>query len=160
MGAVPHVDLRQHYTIIRMNIIFDSIEKLITEHGSAAILSQQLVLAKDQFAQLERKVSELQTQTVRLETQLAREQSDHKKTCSELEQLKEEHAEEIRIHRLIEFRRGKRTGGIWQPFCPKCHMPAGVPEMGMSVSIQCSAGCGWKSGTYRKDMERVLAELV
>jgi hypothetical protein len=40
--------------------VLDYIEKLINEHGSATILSQQLALAKDEFARLERKKEELQ----------------------------------------------------------------------------------------------------
>jgi len=67
--------------------MFDSIEKLITEHGSAAILGQQLAFAKDQFADLERKVSDLQTQVGRLEAQLERERTDHKQTRDELQRL-------------------------------------------------------------------------
>lgn len=35
---------------------FDTLEKLINEHGSAAILLQRLELAKDQYADLEKKL--------------------------------------------------------------------------------------------------------
>lgn len=45
-----------------MNIL-DGIEKLITEHGSAQILRERLLLAKEQMADLERKNAEL-SQTV------------------------------------------------------------------------------------------------
>ncbi|MBI5387561.1 MAG: hypothetical protein HZA90_23115 [Verrucomicrobia bacterium] len=129
--------------------IFDGIEKLITEHGSAAILSQQLALAKDQFAQLERKVSDLQTQTGRLEAQLAREQVDHKKARVELQRLEEEHAEEVVIHRLVEFRRGKRTRGKWVAFCPKCHMPAdGDTSPDGEGFVYCTADCGWRARAF------------
>jgi TolA-binding protein len=124
--------------------IFDSIEKLITEHGSAALLNQQLAFAKDQFADLERKISDLQTQVGRLDAQLERERLDHKQTLQELQQLKAEHAEEVRIHRMVEFRRGKRTGGKWMAFCPKCHMPVGDGQnmVGGPMAF-CTAGCGW-----------------
>ena len=37
---------------------FDSIEKLINEHGSAAILRERITLAKEQYAALERRVEE------------------------------------------------------------------------------------------------------
>src|ERR1041385_3333500 len=84
--------------------IFDSIEKLITEHGSAAILQQQLSVARDQFSELERKVSDLQTGIGRLEAQLEREHLDHQNARDELQRLKELHAEDIRVHRGIEFR--------------------------------------------------------
>lgn len=121
--------------------IFDGIEKLITEHGSAAILNQQLAFAKERFAELERKVSELQTQTGRLEGQLERERLDLQNSRMELKRLQDEHLEEIRINQAIEFRRGKRTGGVWLPFCPKCHMPA--VEFGDQRGATCSVKCGW-----------------
>jgi len=38
--------------------IFDSIERLINEHGSAAILKERLSLAADQYTALERKNAE------------------------------------------------------------------------------------------------------
>ncbi len=64
-------------------------------------------------------------------------------------QLAESQAEDVRIHKGIEFRRGKRTGDIWMGFCPKCHMPvedAWVPRArtnGEKV-VMCSARCGWR----------------
>lgn len=120
------------------------IEKLITEHGSAAILKENLAFARDQFADLERKVSELQTQIGRLEAHLERECSDHDKAKQDLQRLIDEHAEEVRIHSAIEFRRGKRTGGVWMPFCPKCHMPVHDPDLEI-YGIACSGDCGWMS---------------
>ena len=44
----------------------DSIERLITEHGSAAILRERISLANDQYALLEKKVSDLQADNERL----------------------------------------------------------------------------------------------
>jgi hypothetical protein len=124
--------------------IFDGIEKLITEHGSAVILSQQLAFAKDQFSDMERKVADLQTQLGRLDAQLEREREDHKLARADLQRLKDEHAEEIRIHRTVEFRRGKRTAGRWAAFCPKCHLPAGGNiGMGGSPQVFCTGNCGW-----------------
>lgn len=122
--------------------ILESIEKLITEHGSAAILSQQLSYAKDQFSDLESRVSELQTQIGRLEAQLERERADCKEARRDLQQLRDEHAEEVRIHRFIEFRRGKRTGGKWAAFCPKCHSP--VANQAGNLNVFCSdRACKW-----------------
>src|ERR1019366_2172942 len=44
---------------------------------------------------------------------------------AELEkQLAEAQSEDIRFHSALEFRRSKRTGGQWMPFCPTCHIPA------------------------------------
>jgi len=125
--------------------IFDSIEKLITEHGSAAILSQQLSFAKDQFSDLERKVSDLQIQVGRLEAQLERERADHKQAREDLQRLKDEHAEQVRIFHDVEFRKGSRTGGKWMPFCPKCHLPIVLSRNGGDQPFCSDRTCGWIS---------------
>jgi hypothetical protein len=126
---------------LTMNII-DGIQKLITEHGSAAIISERLALAKDQFSALGRKVEELQRENGKLEAKLEREQVDRDKAQRELNQLQKEHEEEVRVHRSIEFRRGKRTGGNWMAFCPKCHMPAA--QLSGAIYVTCSdSGCKW-----------------
>jgi hypothetical protein len=108
--------------------LFESIEKLITEHGSAAIISQQLSFAKEQFVALERKVSELQLENGKLHAKLEREHLDHDKAQQELQRLQKEHEEEVVIHSFLEFRRGKRTQNKWMPFCPKCHAPATITQ--------------------------------
>jgi len=133
--------------------IFDSIEKLITEHGSAAILNKQLAFAKDQFSDLERKVSDLQTQTGRLDAQLERERLDHQKTRDELQKLKERHAEEIRFFHDVEFRKGSRTGGRWLPFCPKCHLPITLSRNGGEYPFCTDSKCGWESTMMSQDFK-------
>jgi hypothetical protein len=143
--------------IVEMNP-FSAIEKLINEHGSAAILSQQLEFARDMFSDLERKVSDLQAQVGRLDAQLERERIDHKEAREDLQRLKDEHAEEIRIHRTIEFRRGKRTGGKWLPFCPKCHAPAGMTA-NHGILAGCTANCGWFTQEYKSDLVDIADEL-
>ena len=77
------------------------------------------------------------------------------------QELAESNAEEIRIHRLIEFRRGKRTGNKWLAFCPKCKMPAGVARMPAGTPMAyCSASCGWTSTLpMTLTLEQVIAEL-
>ena len=51
--------------------IFDGLEKLITEHGSAAILKERIALANDKYAALERKVVELTEENRRLRAENA-----------------------------------------------------------------------------------------
>jgi predicted RNase H-like nuclease (RuvC/YqgF family) len=89
--------------------IFDGIEKLINEHGSAEILKHRLEFAKDQFEGLELKVESLRTENAELKAQLQREASDYKATREELEKFKKEHLEDVRVQGGVEFRRGKRT---------------------------------------------------
>jgi hypothetical protein len=143
------------------------IEKLINEHGSAAILAQQLEFAKDQFSALERQVSEFQSKTEKFEAQIAKleakleiEQTNHKETKQDLQRFKDEHAEEIIIHKMVEFRRGKRTSGKWMGFCPKCHLPAtGVFHPGDSPIVYCSGLCGWKVHP-KITLEQIHAEVM
>ena len=42
--------------------LLDSVEKLITEHGSAAILRERIALANDKHAALERKATKREAQ--------------------------------------------------------------------------------------------------
>jgi len=48
----------------------DGIEKLITEHGSAVILKERIALASEQYAALEKKSDDLQTENERLKLDL------------------------------------------------------------------------------------------
>jgi hypothetical protein len=47
--------------------LFENIEKLITEHGSAAILRERLSLAADKYAALEVQIAKLKTENERLQ---------------------------------------------------------------------------------------------
>jgi hypothetical protein len=71
-------------------------------------------------------------------------------------QLAEAQAEEVRIHSSIEFRRGKRTGGVWMAFCPKCKMPALSSD---DWDVTCSANCGWTSSISKQELPRIAAQL-
>ena len=81
---------------------------------------------------------------------------------AELErQLAAAQAEDIQIHRGIEFRRGKRTANKWQAFCPKCHMPAQFTFLRGTVqgrTMACSARCGW-SVFSQLSLEDLIKEL-
>lgn len=62
--------------------LFDGIEKLITEHGSANILRERIALANDQHAALEKKAAALEAENKKL--QLANSRLEEK--CRELQQ--------------------------------------------------------------------------
>jgi hypothetical protein len=113
--------------------MFGWFEKLINEHGSAKILEARLVQKDDEISALRMKNQDLQLT-------LEKEQIQHQKTRDELQRLRNEHSEEIRIYKEIEFRRSKRTDGKWAAFCPKCHLPVS----GRGV-VQCKdqKRCGW-----------------
>jgi hypothetical protein len=50
---------------------FEAIEKLVNEHGSAAVLKERIELAKDQYAALERQVADLTKKLEIVESQNA-----------------------------------------------------------------------------------------
>ncbi len=125
------------------------------------IAHERLSLALDRLAETEVKNEALTLEKNSLQAQLDRERRDHKQTCQDLQRLKDEHTEEARIYKMVEFRRGKRTGGKWVAFCPKCHLPAGAnkdPAYG-TPQIYCNDHhCGWLiyPGVTLED---ILAEL-
>lgn len=123
------------------------------------IVRERLSLALDRLSDAEAKIETFQTQVGSLTAQLERECADHQQADRELQRLKEEHAEEVRIHRSVEFRRGQRTGGKWAVFCPKCHLPAAMPsEHGQYLS--CSDGsCHWASDISRHEVEQFIRHL-
>lgn len=49
--------------------LLDGFEKLINEHGSAAILKERIVLANDKYAALERKLSDCESAKVKLDSE-------------------------------------------------------------------------------------------
>ncbi len=72
--------------------------------------------------------------------------------------------EEKRFHRGIDFRKGIRTGGRWQPFCPKCELPVTDITMptGISRWAKCSSHCGWVGVELdlKGGMDAVIAEIA
>jgi len=141
--------------------LFEGIEKLITEHGSAAVLSQQLAFAKDRFEDMERKVSDLQVQVGRLEAQLERERGDNQSAQKELAQLRKQLEEEVIINHGVEFRRGKRTAGRWTAFCPRCHLPVGHYPRSQHQQPFCTdeSKCGWSGPEDCPGLNVWIAEL-
>jgi hypothetical protein len=135
---------------------FDTIKQTLTELPISDILKARLEFAFDQSSALERQVSELQTKIGQLKAQLEIVILDRDNTRSELQRLKDEHAEEIRIHNMIEFRRGKRTGGKWIAFCPQCHIPADVKAAFVSCP---SPKCKWDTLVPATDLPYIISEL-
>jgi hypothetical protein len=89
--------------------LFDAIEKLITEHGSAAILRERIAQAKEQQAALEKENASLKTENARLA-------SDLQKAQSEIQHLKPTGM--VENDGLL----WKRTpsGFDRRPYCPRC----------------------------------------
>jgi hypothetical protein len=62
----------------------DSIEKLITEHGSATILRERIALANDKHAALERRATSLESENAVLKADLQAAKSELEKLRAEL----------------------------------------------------------------------------
>ena len=139
---------------------FDTIKQTIADLPISDILRARLEFAFDQSAALERQVGELQSKIGQLQAQLEIVTSDRDKAQKELHRLEQEHAEQIIIHRLVEFRRGKRTGNKWMAFCAKCHLPAaGVQHPQEDPLAYCSGNCGWIVHPQMR-LEHILAEVI
>jgi hypothetical protein len=114
--------------------LFKWLEKWINEKGSASIMEKRLALKDDEIAKLQAKILDLEK-------------------AHEKEKIEND---EIIFHSGIEFKRGKRTGGKWMPFCPKCKMPARVSQY---YGIICSANCGWVSDLSSTALPNVISQL-
>jgi hypothetical protein len=66
-----------------------------------------------------------------------------------------EQPEVERILDGIEFRRGPRTGYVWLPFCPQCHVVL-HPKWDGFDSVRCLAGCGWQSTLNPRELCKIL----
>lgn len=140
--------------------IFDSFKKTVADLPISDIYKTRIDLALDQLADSERQIAVLQTENGKLQAQLQMAESERSKTQRELQKLQDEHAEEIQIHQLVEFRRGKRTAGKWQAFCPKCHMPLVDQQNARRVHMACcTAMCGWGPAELPSDLRSVIDEF-
>lgn len=94
--------------------LFDGIEKLINEHGSATILKERIALANDKYSALEakNKILSAENETLRIE-------SEELKT-----QVKSLHSQ---LTQSDANRFTLKYGVFWDsngnPFCPKCKLP-------------------------------------
>lgn len=120
------------------------------------ILRERFSLALDHLAEAETKIEILQSENAVLKSQLERERIDHQKTQQELERLRKEHEEEVRILHAVEFRRGKRTGNQWIAFCPRCHMPA---SLGYGKPICSNGDCHWTSDIEVREISNIIVRL-
>jgi hypothetical protein len=121
--------------------IFDGIEKLINEHGSAQILGERLLLASDQNAAQERRISELERQLkeseaerTALRNQLQRSQSEHQQAAQHIQSIHS--LPQLQFVAPFYFADGDAV-----PFCPTCwedmkkpiHLPPPFKSMAGSV---------------------------
>lgn len=140
--------------------IVDVARDALKEIPLSEVLRERVSLALDRLSDAEKKIELLQTENGGLKAQLEREQVDHAQTKQKLQQLEEILKEEVRFVSDIEFRKGTRTGGIWKPFCPKCHLPVVIPEMPHYPALCSDRKCGWESALQAREIRSAqLQEL-
>jgi hypothetical protein len=100
--------------------IFDGIEKLINEHGSAKILGERLLLAKDQNTAQEKRIAELDIQLKQAHTEIAVLRQDLKSSQDENERAKQEINNIHNMPRLIFKSPFYYANGDSTPYCPTC----------------------------------------
>jgi len=84
--------------------LFDGIEKLITEHGSAAILKERIALVKEQYAALEKKLSESELRAKGLESDKERFELENFRLKEKIKELEEQLSADQGAGRLEELR--------------------------------------------------------
>lgn len=70
--------------------LFDGIEKLINEHGSATILKERIALANDKYAALERKLSDAESRINQLEAEKQGIELDYYKLKDRVQNLEQQ----------------------------------------------------------------------
>ena len=104
------------------------------------------------------KIADFEAQLEVLKTEKKDLQSKFDAVCLEYERLKKEYEEEVYFSRGIEFRRGRRTGGAWLPFCPQCHLPVEEDHDRENLPVGCSV-CDWYVQLPIRQLSPVIAIL-
>ena len=126
--------------------MFDALDKLITEHGSAAVLEKHLDLVREQVKALERRQVELEVENASLKAKLA--------------ELEEELAsrvppEFVESHGAL-FKRKAEGGHHDAVFCPHCKGPMFAPSP--ASLFQCGR-CKTVVNFNKRDVHGIMGSL-
>ena len=125
--------------------LLEYLDKLVTEHGSAAVLDKHLAFVREQAGVLTRQVEALQRENTTLNERL--------RQCNE-QLASKTAADDFVEHRGALFKR-KPGGGYHQAvYCPVCRTPAGSHH---TLPYDCR--CGWSADFSKFDLDRILTEL-
>lgn len=105
--------------------LLDSIEKLITEHGSAAILKERLLLIADQCRALEKALVASEAKTKDVLAQKEHLELENLKAKEEVQALKDRLAHFVSLSEFTEsdgalFKRLANGEWDYTPYCPSC----------------------------------------
>src|SRR2546430_1402537 len=112
--------------------LFAEIERLITEHGSAAILRERLALLADQAKAQEKELAATQERVTELERENARMKAQLAASA---------HSAQFVEHRGALFKRKQDGTFHLAVYCPICRKPTGSPHP--EIPYSCTEACGW-----------------
>jgi hypothetical protein len=96
--------------------LFDNIEKLINEHGSATILRERIIQAQEQYAALEKRAAEADASVIRLELQLRESRAENDFLNKKLQDFqKDNNSPQLKFASPFCYAEGDQS-----PYCPKC----------------------------------------
>ncbi|NUM52987.1 MAG: hypothetical protein HUU46_05025 [Candidatus Hydrogenedentes bacterium] len=106
--------------------LFEGLEKLLNEHGSAAILKERISLANDKYSALEARVQSLSSEN----EALCIENNQFRKQIRDLE----EKLARSETNSYL-FKYGIYWDSTGNPFCPRCRLP--VSNIVWTTHINC-----------------------
>ncbi|MEZ6074092.1 MAG: hypothetical protein R3C56_00015 [Pirellulaceae bacterium] len=127
--------------------LIDSLNQLITEHGSATVLKERLLLLRDKLEHFEKENQRLQSVNATL-------QRENHELKTKLDQ--QTAPDEFIKHRGMLFLRLPNGKIKEEVYCPKCKMP--MPCFAGPFSFECEP-CHVKSGFKGSDIRSIIAEI-
>ena len=141
-----------------MNIpILSEIERLINEHGSAAILKERLALASDQYSALQKQADKFQSENERLHLDLEECQKQRRTLEEELSHVNSLQDWFPEAGALFK----KRADGTYDrtPYCPTCKT-AMVYRPGSHELFRCGRkSCGQLASFEGTELDEVMRRL-
>jgi hypothetical protein len=125
----------------------EQFQKLINEHGSAAILRDNLAFFKTQIEALEKQIKKLEEENTKLIKQLAKDNKNNP-TGASLDEFVE--------HRGSLFKRKPEGGYHLSAYCPKCRCAMGSGHEGFP--FQC-LDCSFIANFKGAQLAAVIGEL-
>jgi hypothetical protein len=128
---------------------FDLLEKLVTEHGSAAVLREHIGLLRAQAEQVDKEKEVLQQENARLVAEncdLRAQVSRHLTSSQYL------------VWHGVLIKRTEPDGYVDVPYCPKCKEVLSAPGR-MAPYLCTTVGCEFVSGVRHGAFDAKLNEL-
>ena len=143
--------------------LLDGFEKLINEHGSAAILKERIALANDKYAAIEAKVEILEAEKVKLQQDNERLRFDNEERQKQRRTLEEKLSHKSSLPDYVEeagalFKKNPNGTYNETPYCPGCYTAMASP--GRRELYRCGKkACGQSASFKDSQLVDVMARL-